>query len=55
MGVGGYGWIIVNIVLVVLIWVFVKLVNQNGNHINNLKISTLSRTELANLIRRIVV
>jgi heme exporter protein D len=30
-GMGGYVWIIVVIVLVVLIWVVVKLVNQNSN------------------------
>jgi len=30
-GMGGYGWIIGLIVLVVIIWVVVKLVNQNRN------------------------
>jgi uncharacterized membrane protein len=30
-GMGGYGWIIGVIVLVVVIWVVVKLVNQNSN------------------------
>jgi len=30
-GMGGYGWIIGLIVLVVIIWVVVKLVNQNSN------------------------
>lgn len=29
-GMGGYSWIIGFIVLVVLIWVVVKLVNQNN-------------------------
>jgi hypothetical protein len=29
-GMGGYAWIIGVIVLVVLIWVVVKLVNQNS-------------------------
>ena len=30
-GIGGYGWILGIIVLVVLIWVVVKLVDQNSN------------------------
>jgi uncharacterized membrane protein len=30
-GMGGYGWIIGIIVLAVVIWVVVKLVNQNSN------------------------
>jgi uncharacterized membrane protein len=30
-GMGGYSWIIGLIVLVVIIWVVVKLVNQNSN------------------------
>jgi uncharacterized membrane protein len=30
-GMGGYGWIIGIIVLVFVIWVVVKLVNQNSN------------------------
>jgi uncharacterized membrane protein len=30
-GMGGYGWIIGIIILVFVIWVVVKLVNQNSN------------------------
>ena len=30
-GMGGYSWVIGVIVLVVLVWVVVKLVNQNNN------------------------